>query len=140
MPDDDTQAESIAIDALTPLVARLLGWCGSALASGSGISLSVPGDAPAKIAGVIVGIIFVIVHEVMAQRSQKATAQTGFIQGAASAGVTLTRDELPPVKSAGAATPVSSVAQRVSATPPLKPTVDASGNVTITPASPTDYK
>ena len=112
---DENQIDAIAVNLLTPFIARLIGWASGVLLGGAGISLTVPGDAAGKIALVVVGLIGFVVHQVMAKTASVANAKSAFVQGAASAGVIVPEGAIPPVVSAKPAsvpigvTPVQSV-------------------------------
>jgi hypothetical protein len=130
---DENQIQAIAVNLLTPLIARLIGWASGVLLGGAGISLTVPGDAAGKIALALVGIAGMLAHQYLASRSNTKIAQAGYIQGAASAGSTVLPSDVPKVVNAPAPLPV------IPPQPSLKPTVDASGNVSL-PPNITEYK
>src|ERR1700722_20603215 len=109
MDADDFQ--SIGINMLTPLIARLLGWAGATLAT-AGVTLNFGPDFALKVATILVGLAGVVAHRLMAKASQKSNAQSAFVQGAASAGMTILPHEIPPVVSASAPVPVAT-------TPPM---------------------
>jgi hypothetical protein len=132
---DQDQVEALAVNLSTPFIARLLGWISSTLLGAAGISITVPGDAPEKIALALVGLVGILAHQYMANRSNTKIAQAGYIQGAASVGATVLPSEVPKVVNA----PAPSVPV-IPPQPSLKPTIDQAGNVSISPTNPTTYK
>ena len=93
---DESEFDSIAINTINPFIARLLGWTGATLAT-AGVTVNFGDDFSLRLATIVVGLAGMVIHQVMAKASQKSTAQTSFIQGAACAGVVLTKADLPPV-------------------------------------------
>jgi len=93
---DENQIEAIAVNMLAPQVGRLLALCGASLAT-VGVTVNIGEGSSVQIATVLVGLALVIFHEVQARLSQKATARTAFVQGAAAAGMTVTKEEIPEV-------------------------------------------
>jgi hypothetical protein len=135
---DETQIDSIAVNLLTPLVARLVGWASGILLGGAGISLTVPGDAPGKIALVVVALGGIIYHQIAANTSNLKIGQAGFVQGAAYAGVNIPSNEIPQslVNASSAVTPLPTNPTMPPPTPAPSFAVDAQKNVTVLPSQP----
>lgn len=134
---DDAQIQSIAVNLLTPFIARLLGWAGGILAGGAGITLTTSDASAEKIAALIVGLVFMVMHQLIASASNKSIARSGYQQGAAAAGMTLSDSELPKVVSGNA--PVVSAPAPASVTS-LGIKADAAGNITVNPGNTPTYK
>lgn len=96
---DETQVDSIAVNLLTPLIARLIGWASGVLLGGAGISLTVPGDAAGKIAIALVGLAGFVVHQLMAKAATVSNAKSAFQQGAAYVGTNVPMTMVPKVVS-----------------------------------------
>ena len=119
---DEQQIDSIAVNLLTPLLARLLGWASGVLLGGAGISLTVPGDAPGKIAIIVVGLVGMVIHQLMAKAATVSNAKSAYAQGSAAAGSPIAISDTPKVVS-GSATVGSNIAPGNIVTPPA-PTIE----------------
>jgi predicted lipid-binding transport protein (Tim44 family) len=140
---NESDVDQIAVNLLTPLIARLIGWASGVLLGGAGISLTVPGDAAGKIALVIVGLIGFVVHQLMAKATTVSNAKSAYAQGSAAAGSPIAISATPNVVAGNAivATALTSVTVPTTtnsvpmptAPQKLAPIADSAGNITIAP-------
>jgi hypothetical protein len=118
---DETEADAIIVPLIAPTIQNILSHCATVLATGAGISLTVPGDAPAKIAVALIALAFVVWHQFQSWEQKKAAAKSAYSQGALAAGVNIPISFTPNVVSGGHADAVSRPPPATTTPPQLKP-------------------
>jgi hypothetical protein len=135
MDTTEQQVDSVVVPILKPLVLSWLSHLATVLATGTTIRLSFGDDDATTIIVDAVSAAFVVWHLLQMKAQKLKTAQTSFVQGAASVGVVVPAPQVVSGKAPDPVPPSSTSLAGVPASPKIIPVVGESGMLGVEPSS-----